>query len=540
MATVPGPTALTFTPDGRMLVATQLGQLRVVVNDTLLSAPVVDLAASVCTGEEQGLLGVAVDPSFATNGFVYLYYTDDKAGTCENRVSRFTMSGNSTVPGSELVLIDGIPSPAGIHNAGDLHFGNDGLLYISVGDGGCDYLGDSGCGGANDASRDQNVLLGKILRITATGAIPASNPFQGAGTARCNVTGRTSAGLKCQETFAWGLRNPFRIAFDPNTTATRFFINDVGQSLWEEIDEGQAGADYGWNVREGICCGAPDPGMTDPIYSYDHSTGCGAITGGAFVPNGVWPPSYDGTYVYADYVCGEMFVLRKGTGTSYTASSFATGNGAPVEVAFGPYGSTQALYYTNYNERRPDPSNRLHGQCESRTHSVAHRFAVSRPGAAQRHARRLRVGGSGPQATRSTSAGVSATGTRTRRRPAPTTQHVYSAREHTQRSVSRSTITTPPPSRRPSRIDAGNSPPVPSIDAPSAAFRFKVGQAIQLRGSATDPEDGTLAGSSLSWTVVKHHSTHTHPFLPPTSGRRSTSSRPSPRTPPPRQTATSR
>ena len=166
VATVPGPTALTFTPDGRMLVATQLGQLRVLVNDTLLSAPVVDLAASVCTGEEQGLLGVAVDPSFATNGFVYLYYTDDKAGTCENRVSRFTMSGNSTVPGSELVLIDNIPSPAGNHNAGDLHFGNDGYLYISVGDGGCDYLGDSGCGGANDASRDQNVLLGKILRIT--------------------------------------------------------------------------------------------------------------------------------------------------------------------------------------------------------------------------------------------------------------------------------------------------------------------------------------------------------------------------------------
>ena len=245
VATVPGPTALTFTPDGRMLVTTQLGRLRVLSNDTLLAAPAIDLAASLCTGEEQGLLGVAVDPSFPTNGFLYLYYTHNNGGSCENRVSRFTMSGNTLDPASELVLLDGIPSPAGIHNAGDLHFGNDGLLYVSVGDGGCDYLGDSGCAGANDASRDRNVLLGKILRITSSGAIPTSNPFQGAGTARCNVTGRTSAGLKCQETFAWGLRNPFRIAFDPNTTATRFFINDVGQSLWEEIDEGQAGADYG-------------------------------------------------------------------------------------------------------------------------------------------------------------------------------------------------------------------------------------------------------------------------------------------------------
>ena len=124
--------------------------------------------------------------------------------------------------------MDEIPSPSGNHNAGDLRFGNDGYLYVSVGDGGCDYAGNSGCAGANDASRDQHALVGKILRITSTGGIPPTNPFQGAGTARCNVTGRTTAGNKCQETFAWGLRNPFRIAFDPNTTATRFFINDVG------------------------------------------------------------------------------------------------------------------------------------------------------------------------------------------------------------------------------------------------------------------------------------------------------------------------
>jgi len=239
VATVPGPTALAFTPDGRMLIATQLGRLRMLVNDTLVAAPAIDLAASLCTGEEQGLLGVAVDPAFTTNGFVYLYYTRDKAGTCENRVSRFTLVGNSIDLATEVVLIDGIPSPAGIHNAGDLHFGNDGLLYISVGDGGCDYLGDSGCGGSNDAARDQNVLLGKILRITPTGAIPPTNPFLGAGTARCNVTGRTSVGLKCQETFAWGLRNPFRIAFDPNTTATRFFINDVGQSYGRRSTKGR-------------------------------------------------------------------------------------------------------------------------------------------------------------------------------------------------------------------------------------------------------------------------------------------------------------
>src|SRR5262249_15371501 len=99
-------------------------------------------------------------------------------------------------------LLDNMQSTAGNHNGGDLHFGRDGFLYISIGDGGCDYNNDSGCGGQNDASRDQNYLLGQILRITADGGIPASNPFQGAGPARCNTAGHTTVGLKCQETFA--------------------------------------------------------------------------------------------------------------------------------------------------------------------------------------------------------------------------------------------------------------------------------------------------------------------------------------------------
>ena len=149
-----------------------------------------------------------------------------------------------------------------------------------------------GCAGANDAARDQHVLLGKILRITRVGR--RSRPTTRSRrrhARRCNVTGRRPAGKRCQETFAWGLRNPFRIAFDPNAAGTRFYINDVGQSAWEEIDLGAAGADYGWNVREGHCatgsttnCGAPPAGMTNPIFDYGRSDGCASITGGAFVP----------------------------------------------------------------------------------------------------------------------------------------------------------------------------------------------------------------------------------------------------------------
>ena len=167
---------------------------------------------------------------------------------------------------------------------------------MSTGDGGCQYSDPVWCDRYNAASRDQNVLLGKVLRITRDGAIPPTNPFQGTDSARCAATGVTTPGKKCQETFAWGLRNPFRMAFDPNAAGTRFFINDVGEITWEEIDLGTAGADYGWNVREGHCatgsttdCGSPPAGMTNPIYDYNHDTGCMSVTGGAFVPNGIWP-----------------------------------------------------------------------------------------------------------------------------------------------------------------------------------------------------------------------------------------------------------
>jgi glucose/arabinose dehydrogenase len=356
VAAVPTPTALAFTPDGRLLVTSQAGTLNVVRNGELLSTPALTLT-SICTDSERGLLGVAPDPDFASNHFVYLYYTAAVGSTCVNRVSRFVLSDSNTVDtASEKILLDNIPSPAGNHNGGDVHFGRDGYLYVSVGDGGCDYDGDSGCGADNAAARDLNVLLGKVLRITSDGGIPPDNPFVGSDSARCNVSGRTDPGKICQETYAWGLRNPFRIAFDPNASGTRFYVNDVGQSTWEEIDVAQAGADYGWNVREGFCatgsttdCGAPAAGVTNPIYAYGHDGSCDAITAGAFVPDGVWPAAYDGSYLFADYLCGKIWQLVP-SGNGFTASEFASdlGVGGPISMIFGPAGVTQALYYTTY------------------------------------------------------------------------------------------------------------------------------------------------------------------------------------------------
>ena len=378
--TLNAPTALAFIPDGRMLITLQGGNLRVAQNGVVASTPALSLGTKVCSTSERGLLGVAVDPQFSNNNFVYLYYTFRKfpnagdpcltgqptsADNPVNRVSRFVLPGTNVIdPQSEVILIDNIPSPNGNHNGGDLHFGKDGLLYISVGDGGADYAGDSGSGGSNDAARDKHKLLGKILRIDRNGGIPATNPFQGAGSGRCNLTGGTTPGNHCQETYAWGLRNPFRFAMDGNAAGVRFFINDVGQDNWEEIDDGQIGADYGWNCREGRNvnsssgpCNPVPAGMIDPIFEYAHGasipgttspSSCDAITGGAFVPAGIWPIS-NGTYLAADFTCGVIFQMSMPAAT-WVASNFVSGLGSSsaTSLSFGPYGNTQGLYYTTY------------------------------------------------------------------------------------------------------------------------------------------------------------------------------------------------
>jgi glucose/arabinose dehydrogenase len=148
VASVANPTALAFTADGRLLITSQTGKLWVRQRTLLLPTPALDLTSVICADSERGLLGVAVDPTFSTTHFIYLYYTFKKAGACErnttsspvNRVSRFTLGDANTVSrASELILIDNIPSPNGNHNGGDVHVGRDGFLYISVGDGGCDY-----------------------------------------------------------------------------------------------------------------------------------------------------------------------------------------------------------------------------------------------------------------------------------------------------------------------------------------------------------------------------------------------------------------
>lgn len=358
-AGVSAPVAVAALPDGRAVVLEQAGRVRIIQGGTLVAAPALTL--TVCSNSERGLLGFEPDPHFGVNGLVYVYYTRPNPaapGGCVNRVSRFRMAGNTIARNSEVVLLDNIGSPRGNHNGGDVAIGSDGFLYVSVGDGGCSPRDpvsvNTRCAGANTAAQDLSLLNGKILRVNrVTGAPAAGNPFTGTGTAVCRTRGNapSTPTTRCREIFAWGLRNPWRFAFDPNTGATRFFINDVGQNTREEVDLGLRGANYGWPMREGWCaqgvnrpCAGPPTGLTQPLTDYSHATTGSYVTGGAFVPNGAWAKAYDGGYLFADGNPGKIF-FRNAAGVVNYAAPFATGVGGISDMSFVMDAAGWSLYY---------------------------------------------------------------------------------------------------------------------------------------------------------------------------------------------------
>lgn len=331
------PTAVAFLPDGRMLVTEKGGALKLVtsgVASTLVSIP-------VCPGSEMGLLGIAVDPSFASNGFIYLYRTNPVNGCGSatgrfNEVVRVTMVSNAINIASLSVLVTGIRTDNGNHDGGVLRIGPDGKLYVGVGDTG---LGDNvgGPGSAtNPYSQDQNALEGKILRLNLDGTIPADNPFVG------------QVG-KREEIFAYGFRNPFRMGFDPLSGA--LWVGDVGDFTVEEINIVTSGDNYSWPYCEAtLPSGCAQPGDVAPIFSYPHS-GSGAlgtsITGGAFA--GASFGGLENDYFFGDYTGSGIYHLEpNGTrdGVSGGATTFVTGASGPVDIVFGPDG---ALYYVAIN-----------------------------------------------------------------------------------------------------------------------------------------------------------------------------------------------
>jgi glucose/arabinose dehydrogenase len=318
------PTAFAIHPDGRIFVCEQAGALRVIKNGALLATPFTTISVNFPGGSERGLLGIAFDPNYATNRFVYVYYTAPTP-TIHNRVSRFTAdiaNEDLAVVGSEVAILDLENLGATNHNGGAIHFGPDGKLYVAVGE------------NANSANAQSLAnRLGKMLRINADGTIPADNP-----TTFPNIAGSPSGNNRA--IWAVGLRNPFTFNFQPGTG--RLHINDVGQSTWEEINNGIAGSNYGWPTCEGTCGTA---GMTNPIYQFANDASTCAIAGGDFYnpTTATFPAQYIGKYFFAD-LCGGWIktidpVTPPATGA---ASDFASGIPSPVDIHVANDGS---LYY---------------------------------------------------------------------------------------------------------------------------------------------------------------------------------------------------
>jgi glucose/arabinose dehydrogenase len=473
------PTAMAFAPDGRLFVCQQGGQLRVITSTGLLPTPFVSL--TVDSSGERGLLGVAFDPNFTSNQYVYVYYTAT-APSAHNRVSRFTANGNVAAGGETVILDLNNLSSATNHNGGAMHFGDDGKLYIGVGE------------NAN-SSNSQTLanLLGKILRINADGSIPTDNPFYAQATNNNRAI------------WALGLRNPSTFAFQP--LSGRMFINDVGQNTWEEINDGIAGSNYGWPDSEGPTSNQNHQG---PVYYYGHGTGpltgC-AITGGAFYnpPTGQFPSEYEGNYFFADYCSGW---INRFNPANRAVATFATAISAPVDLHVGSEGSlyylargSGSIYKITYTGNQA-PSITQHPASQTVSVGQPVTFTVGASGAPplSYQWQRNHVDISGATSSSYTIASVSAAdnGATFRCHVSNTAGNVFS---------NDATLTV-----------TSNLPPVATITQPAAGTLYSGGDVINYAGTGTDPEDGTLPASAFTWQVDFHHDTHVHPFIAPTTG----------------------
>jgi glucose/arabinose dehydrogenase len=535
MAFAPDPCPSSGTPVHRLFVCEQAGTVRVFRNGVLQARPFLSVAAD--TRDERGLDGICFDPNFATNHYVYVYYTilqSNLSLPTHNRLSRFTADPSNpdvALAGSEtpIMEMDELAADSFVHNSGALHFGPDGKLYVSVGNNGF---------GVNSQSYD--TVLGKILRINPVpenpdgtnpeSTFPTDNPFY------TFTTGKNRA------IYALGLRNPFTFNFQRSTG--RMFIDDVGDFTWEKIEEGVKGGNYGYPNYEGPEV-PPVAGLIEPLFAYHHFAfegpppyGC-AITGGAFynppprcpgdAPYG-FPSSYVGQYFFSDLCGGWIYTMDPNQIDVtnpfgfHTISPFASnihggnsGDGGATYLTVGPDAN---LYYISridgavYQIHYPaslaptigtQPANRLAGQGWPAPFGVAasgvpplsyqwQRGTTDIPGATSA----LYVL-SNPQVATDNGATFRCVVT-----------NAYGTT--TSQSATLTVIPQQPPA------------PTMTVVTPQSNHYYFAGDTISFSGSAIDPQDGQLPPSALTWTILfqdhafSNPNHHTEPFFGPISG----------------------
>ncbi len=548
------PVTLAFLPDGRLLVTEKGGKLRLVKNNLVQPQAVLDLTAKVSPLGDGGLISVAVDPAFATNGFIYLIYTNPNPR--EGHLSRFQMSGDTVNPASETVLLITIADHVS-HMVDDIRFGPNNTLYASDGD--SSPYDTATVYSTRSQEKDQTV--GKIYRMTMDGKGLSTNPFW---------TG--NADDPASKVFALGLRNPFRFTVRPDGSV---IVGDVGWNSWEEIDRipvSGGNHNYGWPCYEGgpngslvqsafsnfpICKTLLTKGtsaVTAPSFAYDHTVGSSVI-GGPVYDQSVFPTPYKGSYFFGDYSHNWIDYWPLDASGNFVGQPIRFATVAnPVDIEMGPDG---ALYYVSITKGQVRriaygtasscaPGNYLANYYTNRTWSgtptitrcddtinndwgtggpfgtsPVDNFSVSWSGSqyftkgintlssTSDDGMQVWVDGQLVIDNNGIHPAITKTATLTY---ATGGFHdvVVKYYEATGQAVAKFSITS------------ANKPPVPQISHPTDGSGFAAHQVITVTGSATDPEDGPLSGGSLQWNVILHHCPpvtpgnteicHTHPF----------------------------
>ena len=481
-------TASAFLPDGRLLSVRKGGEVRLAKDGQFTGGAIYSVNTDIAG--ERGLGGVAADPGFAGNGFVYLYYTS-KVGGLHNRLVRVRMEGDGVVAGSETLLLRLPKVGSPVHNGGALQFGPDGMLYVGVGD-----------NRQRSKVADVKSPFGKILRVRSDGTAPGDNPFR-------NVAGVGEGGVRWQD-FVWarGLRNPFTMAFEsaaagPGGTGGVMLINDVGEETVEEVNLGLAGADYGWPRSEGPTTNA---GETGPFFSLRHNQGASAFTGGAFAGAG------DGGYYFCDFVSGVVRRLDVGSGASTVVAS---GLSLPLDVDLAADGSLWISTIAGRVLRLV-----MTGGVAAGVPGIVAQpsSATTQPGGSVTF--EVQAAGDpegGPLRYQWQRDGVDLAGETGARLIRTVVAGENGSRYRVVVGNDRGSVTS---GTAVLTVDT-NRPPVAVIVSPVVGATYAGGTRVSLRFAGSDPDQKSLPSSAFSYKVVFHHNDHTHPFLADVAGKRS-------------------
>jgi glucose/arabinose dehydrogenase len=539
------PVAVAFAGDGRMFVGEKRGLVWVVKDGATLATPFIDLQDEVGNASDRGLLGIELDPDFATNGFVYfLYVVDPTAGAPDEsgqtitfgRLTRYRASGDAAVPGSRRILLgsseeDGFIHCHSSHAIGSVKFAADGSLFVGSGDGAhfdftdggqdvtsFDPLCDDVFGDPSDIgalrSQDLDSLAGKILRIDPeTGLGLPDNPFFDGDAASAR-----------SRTWVLGLRNPFRFTVRPDSGLPgALYIGDVGWNVYEELNAAVGGENFGWPCYEGFdpqgsyqsnvntssyCQSVSAGAVTDPLIAWHHSD-AGTLgfagncaSGAAFYTGTAYPRKYQGACFFADYGQNWIRVAFVDENESLTGiEDFATDMRRPVDLETHP--QTGDLHVVSIET----------GEVRRFVYTVGNRApSVSMSAAPTAGPAPLQVVFSSTGTFDADNDPLSfewdfGDGSPLDTTPSPT--HIYAASGtftatltvRDDRDGSSSDSVT---------IETSNLPPAVVIDSPAAGTTFFGGEQFTLRATASDPEDDSL-DLEVSWRVDLHHEDHVHP-----------------------------